>query len=54
VIDGVQGVDRAGPESEVGVGAAGIWGLHVWLWRHYPRGLFVNLHPDVTCAYNDM
>jgi hypothetical protein len=36
------------------VGAAGIWGLHVWLWRHNPRGLFVNLHPDVTCAYNDM
>ncbi|MEI2775371.1 MAG: hypothetical protein V9G19_05230 [Tetrasphaera sp.] len=36
------------------VGAAGIWGLHVWLWRHNPRGMYVNLHPTVTCAYADI
>lgn len=35
------------------VGAAGIWGLHVWVWRHNPRGLYVNLHPQVTCEYAD-
>jgi hypothetical protein len=36
------------------VGAAGIWGLHVWLWRHNPRGLYVNLSPRVSCQYADM
>ena len=35
------------------IGSAGIWGLHVWLWRHNPRGLYVNLHPDVSCQYAD-
>lgn len=35
------------------VGAAGIWGLHVWLWRHNPRGMFVNLNPLVSCQYAD-
>lgn len=32
------------------IGAAGIWGLHVWVWRHNPRGMYVNLNPRVTCA----
>jgi hypothetical protein len=36
------------------VGAAGIWGLHVWVWRHNPRGLYVNLNPLVSCQYADM
>lgn len=33
------------------VGAAGVWGLHVWLWRANPHGLFANLNPLVTCAH---
>jgi hypothetical protein len=36
------------------IGSAGIWGLHVWIWRHNPRGLYVNLHPRVSCEYADM
>jgi len=35
------------------VGAAGVWGLHVWLWRANPHGLFANLNPLVTCAHAD-
>ena len=33
------------------VGAAGVWGLHVWLWRPNPHGLFANLNPLVTCEH---
>lgn len=36
------------------IGSAGIWGLHVWIWRHNPRGLYVNLHPHVSCEYADL
>jgi hypothetical protein len=36
------------------IGSAGIWGLHVWIWRHNPRGLYVNLNPRVSCDYADM
>jgi hypothetical protein len=30
---------------------AGIWALHVWLWKHNPSGLFANWNPTVTCEY---
>ena len=33
------------PEDEFGV-----WGLHVWLWRHNPEGLFAESNPRVSCA----
>ena len=28
----------------------GVWGLHVWLWRHNPEGLFAESNPRVSCA----
>ncbi len=33
------------PEDEFGV-----WGLHVWLWRQNPEGLFAESNPRVSCA----
>ncbi len=33
------------PEDEFGV-----WGLHVWLWRENPEGLFAESNPHVSCA----
>ena len=33
------------PEDEFGV-----WGLHVWLWRLNPEGLFAESNPRVSCA----
>ena len=33
------------------IGSAGIWGLHVWIWRHNPRGMYVNLNPNVSCEF---
>jgi hypothetical protein len=36
------------------VGSAGIWGLHVWVWRHNPHGLYANLNPRVSCEHADM
>lgn len=36
------------------VGSAGIWGLHVWLWRHNPHGLYAELNPLVSCEHSDM
>ena len=36
------------------VGSAGIWGLHVWVWRHNPHGLYANLNPRVTCEHAEM
>jgi hypothetical protein len=33
------------PEDEFGV-----WGLHVWLWRENPEGLFAESNPRVSCA----
>lgn len=35
------------------IGSNGIWGLHVWLWRSNPYGLYANLNPNVTCEYAD-
>ncbi|HYJ68691.1 MAG TPA: hypothetical protein VEX15_13645 [Nocardioidaceae bacterium] len=34
------------------VGTAGVWGLHVWLWRNNPHGLYAELNPNVTCDYS--
>jgi hypothetical protein len=34
------------------VGTAGVWGLHVWLWRHNPHGLYAEVNPNVTCAHS--
>jgi hypothetical protein len=28
----------------------GVWGLHVWLWRQNPEGLFAESNPRVSCA----
>ena len=33
------------PEEEFGV-----WGLHVWAWRHNPEGMFAEANPNVSCA----
>ena len=30
---------------------AGVWALHVWLWRHNPAGLFADWNRKVTCAW---
>jgi hypothetical protein len=30
---------------------AGIWALHVWLWKHNPSGMFADWNPNVTCDY---
>ena len=32
---------------------AGIWALHVWLWKHNPSGMFDDWNPNVTCDYAD-
>jgi hypothetical protein len=32
------------PEDEFGV-----WGLHVWIWRWNPRGMFAEANPRVSC-----
>lgn len=26
-----------------------VFGLHVWVWRHNPEGMFAPSHPNVTC-----
>lgn len=28
-----------------------IYALHVWLWRHNPRGMFADWNPKVSCAH---
>jgi len=28
----------------------GVFGLHVWVWRHNPNGLFAETNPKVTCT----
>ena len=33
------------PEDEFGV-----WGLHVWTWRHNPEGMFAESNPNVSCT----
>ena len=29
--------------------AAGLWALHVWIWRHNPDGMFEDWNPKVSC-----
>lgn len=36
------------PEDEFGV-----FGLHVWIWRHNPHGLFAPSNPNVSCEASD-
>ena len=28
-----------------------LWGLHVWVWKENPSGMFASWNPRVTCAY---
>jgi hypothetical protein len=28
-----------------------LWGLHAWVWKHNPSGVFANWNPRVTCKY---
>jgi len=28
-----------------------LWGLHAWVWKHNPSGMFANWNPGVTCSY---
>lgn len=28
----------------------GVFGLHAWVWRENPRGMFATSHPHVSCA----
>lgn len=28
-----------------------LWGLHAWVWKNNPSGLFASWNPDVTCAF---
>jgi hypothetical protein len=35
------------------VGTAGVWGLHVWLWRYNPHGFFASVNPNVSCEHAD-
>jgi len=30
----------------------GVWGLHVWIWRHNPHGMFYDWNPKVSCKYD--
>lgn len=30
---------------------AGLWALHVWLWRHNPSGMFADWNPNVSCQF---
>jgi hypothetical protein len=32
------------PEEEFGV-----WGLHIWAWRHNPEGMYAEANPNVSC-----
>lgn len=33
------------------VPAFDVWGLHAWVWRHNPSGLFAAWNPNVSCQY---
>lgn len=35
------------------VPAAGIWGLHAWVWKHNPDGMFADWNPEVSCEFAD-
>lgn len=28
-----------------------LWGLHAWIWKHNPSGMFANWNPEVTCEH---
>jgi len=28
-----------------------LWGLHAWVWKDNPSGMFANWNPNVTCQY---
>jgi hypothetical protein len=28
-----------------------LWGLHAWVWKHNPSGVFASWNPRVTCAF---
>jgi hypothetical protein len=28
-----------------------LWGLHAWVWKHNPSGMFANWNPTVTCEH---
>jgi hypothetical protein len=28
-----------------------LWGLHAWVWKNNPSGLFANWNPRVTCTH---
>lgn len=30
-----------------------LWGLHAWVWKENPSGIFANWNPRVTCANTD-
>lgn len=30
---------------------AGLYGLHMWVWRHNPEGIFAFTHPKVSCEF---
>jgi hypothetical protein len=31
-----------------------LWGLHVWVWKDNPSGLFANWNPRVTCRHAEV
>ena len=33
-----------------GSNGVGVFGLHVWLWRNNPAGLFAESNPNVSCG----
>jgi hypothetical protein len=28
-----------------------LWGLHAWVWKHNPSGMFADWNPEVTCEF---
>lgn len=32
----------------------GVWALHVWAWRHNPRGVFAEWNQEVSCEHADL
>lgn len=31
--------------------AFGLFGIHIWVWRHNPDGMFARVNPRVTCEF---
>lgn len=27
----------------------GVWGLHIWAWRHNPEGMYAEANPNISC-----